>query len=569
MIRTLLVSTKPLPSMKKHNQESEVPPTKSPAEQPLLSPSNDPLPSGKDSEKLKGLMDLCTNLSNKVLEFESEVIDIKSTYQARIEKLEGKVESMLDVNEEEPADVEEVLEVVKAAKLMTDVVTTAEATKVSVLRKKRGVVIQDPKETTTTANMQPKNAVIKQVKRSERLNDDVMKYQTLNRKPLTQAEARRNMIVYLKNMVGFKMKYFKGMTYNEIRTLFKKHYNFNQVFLDEVNEGVKVPKKEVREEKEVKVERSKREGESLDTMMKNFDREDLESLWKMERIVRNNGLSQVTTARSTLCWYLKLLLMKRKEEDNEDITLVSVQDDADKEMFDVDTLVEWDDIQAKIDVDHQLAERWKAQEQEELSDAEKATLFQQLLEKRRKHFTAKRLKEFNLLKWDLQLETIFERQVNRVHVLDIEGLTLKMRQDLAERLRMVYTRDAGQEIFDRNEMGLDVTDALFFQLGGARCSITWRQFILALGLHTVEEIAEDGLKAYWLGSERVIPDKGDLSDYWIEISSNMDFLGQAPKKVTSTNLFYLRSMDREIANIMYLLAQYLFTYAEGKEERCQ
>nr|GFA36202.1 hypothetical protein [Tanacetum cinerariifolium] len=45
---------------------------------------------------------------------------------------------------------------------------------------------------------------------------------------------------------------------------------------------------------------------------------------------------------------------------------------------------------AKIDVDHQLAERMQAQEQEELSDTEKATLFQQLLEKRIKHFAAKR-----------------------------------------------------------------------------------------------------------------------------------------------------------------------------------
>ncbi|GJS63809.1 hypothetical protein Tco_0678373 [Tanacetum coccineum] len=54
---------------------------------------------------------------------------------------------------------------------------------------------------------------------------------------------------------------------------------------------------------------------------------------------------------------------------------------------------EWDNIQAKIDADHQLAERLQAQEQEELSDAEKATLFQQLLEKRRKHFVAKRAEE--------------------------------------------------------------------------------------------------------------------------------------------------------------------------------
>ncbi|GJU67651.1 hypothetical protein Tco_1253910 [Tanacetum coccineum] len=53
----------------------------------------------------------------------------------------------------------------------------------------------------------------------------------------------------------------------------------------------------------------------------------------------------------------------------------------------------WDDLQAKIGVDHQLVERLQAPEQEELSVEEKATLFQQLLEKRRKHFAAKRAEE--------------------------------------------------------------------------------------------------------------------------------------------------------------------------------
>ncbi|GJW86342.1 hypothetical protein Tco_0161682 [Tanacetum coccineum] len=45
------------------------------------------------------------------------------------------------------------------------------------------------------------------------------------------------------------------------------------------------------------------------------------------------------------------------------------------------------------------------------------------------------------------LGTIFKRQVNRVHILDFEGLTLDMRQDLAERLRIVYTKDDGKEVF--------------------------------------------------------------------------------------------------------------------------
>nr|GFA54675.1 hypothetical protein [Tanacetum cinerariifolium] len=170
-----------------------------------------------------------------------------------------KVLSMMDVNKEEPIDVKEVLEVVKVAKLMTKAVTTAGATK---QRKGKAILIEEPKPLKRQAQIKLDeevarqleaelnadinwNVVIEKVKRNERLNDAVMKYQTLNRKPLTQAQARRNMIVYLKNMVGFKINYFKRMTYDEIRHLFKKHYNYNQTFLDEVNEGVKVSEPEV------------------------------------------------------------------------------------------------------------------------------------------------------------------------------------------------------------------------------------------------------------------------------------------------------------------------------------
>ncbi|GKA49980.1 hypothetical protein Tco_0743053 [Tanacetum coccineum] len=91
----------------------------------------------------------------------------------------------------------------------------------------------------------------------------------------------------------------------------------------------------------------------------------------------------------------------------------------------------------------------------------------------------------------------------------VHGFEQRLETDLAERLRMVYTRDDGQEIFVSHawrrlfeiraplvrefilkffstcrivsEMGLDAADTLCFQLGGARRSMTWRQFILALG----------------------------------------------------------------------------------------
>ncbi|GKA25887.1 hypothetical protein Tco_0711996 [Tanacetum coccineum] len=55
--------------------------------------------------------------------------------------------------------------------------------------------------------------------------------------------------------------------------------------------------------------------------------------------------------------------------------------------------IAWDDVQAKIEADYQLAQRLQAQEQEELTDEEKSKLFIQFLEQRRKHFTAKRAEE--------------------------------------------------------------------------------------------------------------------------------------------------------------------------------
>ncbi|GKD71956.1 hypothetical protein Tco_1326046 [Tanacetum coccineum] len=159
------------------------------------------------------------------------------------------------------------------------------------------------------------------------------------------------------------------------------------------------------------------------------------------------------------------------------------------------------------------------------------------------------------------LETIWGRSVNQIHVLDFAWLTEGMRQTLGDQLRMVYTRDEGQELFTSHawrrlfeiraplvrefileflstcrmsdtEMGLDIADTLCFQLGGAR------------------------------RSERVIPNKGDLRDYWIEISSHRDFLGVAPSYV------FIRDPVRRLCHKMISCSisgrgQYLFRHAEA------
>nr|GEU67521.1 retrovirus-related Pol polyprotein from transposon TNT 1-94 [Tanacetum cinerariifolium] len=72
-------TSKPYKKHKSKKQKPIAPKVPSPKPSPehqLPSPSNDPILTTKDSLKLQELMDLCTRLSNKVLDLESKVIDI-------------------------------------------------------------------------------------------------------------------------------------------------------------------------------------------------------------------------------------------------------------------------------------------------------------------------------------------------------------------------------------------------------------------------------------------------------------------------------------------------------------
>nr|GEY54734.1 hypothetical protein [Tanacetum cinerariifolium] len=144
-----------------------------------------------------------------------------------------------DTDEEKPAEVEEIIKVVTAAKLMTKVVTTAANTitatqvlKASAPRQRRGdEAFARQLEAKLNANINWDD-VMKQVKTREKQDNTVMRYQALKRKPVTEAQERKNMMIYLKNMAGFKMDFFKCMTYNDIRPVFKKHYNSIKDFLE-------------------------------------------------------------------------------------------------------------------------------------------------------------------------------------------------------------------------------------------------------------------------------------------------------------------------------------------------
>nr|GFA53703.1 hypothetical protein [Tanacetum cinerariifolium] len=259
---------------KQQTQAPKVPSLKPSPKHMLPLPSNDPLLGGKvdrleeENRVLKDFHSVPSkdNIAAPVVEKE------KSFKQGRI---------IADIDEDTEINLEE---------LKTEVVTTAgattttEATKVNVPRRRKGIVIQDPEETTST--------VVVHLEVQSKDKGKVMKYQALQGKPLTEAQARKNMIIYLKNMAGYKMNYFKGMTYSEIRPLFKKHYNYNQAFLKEVNKEVTIP------ENEVEIEGHKREGKSLEKEITKKQKmyEEAEELKSHLQIVSNNDNDVYTEA---------------------------------------------------------------------------------------------------------------------------------------------------------------------------------------------------------------------------------------------------------------------------------
>nr|GEU83399.1 hypothetical protein [Tanacetum cinerariifolium] len=162
------------------------------------------------SKQGRGIVELDANKDVTLKDVDAEVEINANIYgrmadsQAKAYNLDlqhlKKVLSMQDTNEAEPNEVEEVL-------------------KCSMER--RGVVIQDPKETTTSsviihleleaeinANINWKD-VLEKVKSREKQDNTVMRYHALKRKPVTEAQERKNMMIYLKNMTGFKMDIFK------------------------------------------------------------------------------------------------------------------------------------------------------------------------------------------------------------------------------------------------------------------------------------------------------------------------------------------------------------------------
>ncbi|GJS49244.1 hypothetical protein Tco_0599365 [Tanacetum coccineum] len=298
---------------------------------PLLARGNT-LQSGEDSLKLNELMELCTNLQTRVLDLEKtkttqakEIVSLKR----RVKKLEQKkrsrthglkrlykvgltarVESSGDEESLEDADMfnvntltgDEVLAeqevVTKEVNLTVDEVTLAQALAAlkSVKPKPKGIVLQEPGESTTTTIISSKvqdkgkEKMIepeKPLKKKDQISlmNKKLSYYKLNdiqakvdtdyqlaqklqaeeqeqftteqkvtlfkelleqrrkhfaakraeekrNKPPTKTEQKKTMITYLKNMEGWKHKDLKSKDFDSIKELFDKAFKRVNMFVD-------------------------------------------------------------------------------------------------------------------------------------------------------------------------------------------------------------------------------------------------------------------------------------------------------------------------------------------------
>nr|GEW53054.1 hypothetical protein [Tanacetum cinerariifolium] len=227
----------------------------------------------------------------------------KAESQAKIYKIDLEHDKkVLNIQEEEsePAKIQEVVDVVTTAKIITEVVTAASTTitaadvpvpaattataltlTVAPSRRTEGVVIRDPEESATPSTIihseakskdkgneilgeEPKplkkqaqieqdekyareleaelnrnidwDELIDHVQRKQKEDTYVKRYQALKRKPQTKAQARKNMMIYLKNVAGIMMDYFKRMNYDDICLIFEKYFDSNVAFLQKTKE---------------------------------------------------------------------------------------------------------------------------------------------------------------------------------------------------------------------------------------------------------------------------------------------------------------------------------------------
>nr|GEV74845.1 copia protein [Tanacetum cinerariifolium] len=188
----------------------------------------------EDASKQGGIIELDANEDITLETIAAEDADVQGRLeesQAHVYHLDlehaDKVLSMQDTDKVEPVEVKKAIKVVNAAKLMTEVVTIDATTitvapmpKASVSRRIRGILVEEPKPLKRQAHIEQDKAYARELEAEVNTN--------INLNEVIE-QAKKKMMLYLKNMVGFKMDFFKepknfsdDFLLNTLKTMFEK-----------------------------------------------------------------------------------------------------------------------------------------------------------------------------------------------------------------------------------------------------------------------------------------------------------------------------------------------------------
>nr|GEV07614.1 ribonuclease H-like domain-containing protein [Tanacetum cinerariifolium] len=234
-------------------------PITSPSQAEPASPSSPPqeqptTTSASDMPLLNTLMETYTTLSHKVTALEQDKVAqaleiFKLKRRGRIERKDDYNAAAKEVNVAEPTvfDDEEV------TMTMAQTLIKMKAEKERILDEHIAKRLHDEEVEQVAAREKQEQDEFKRAQelqqqydqKQENINwnvvaeqmqekhlDNIRKYQSLKKKPISVAQARKNMIVYLKNMAGYKNAHFKGTNYDQVRPIFEREYNKVQTFLN-------------------------------------------------------------------------------------------------------------------------------------------------------------------------------------------------------------------------------------------------------------------------------------------------------------------------------------------------
>nr|GFA29764.1 hypothetical protein [Tanacetum cinerariifolium] len=135
-------------------------------------------------------------------------------------------------------------------------------------RRRKGVIIRDPEEelssktpaetpklkdkgkgilVETPKPMKKKDQIELDAEYARKLHEEINRDHEEKKRPQTESEARKNMMIYLKNTAGYKMDFFKGMTYAQICPIFQARFDENMRFLFKSREEMEEEDKELLE----------------------------------------------------------------------------------------------------------------------------------------------------------------------------------------------------------------------------------------------------------------------------------------------------------------------------------